>query len=151
MIFPWRNVLWVTAVFSGLLSVPAFAQVLTNGFASHLPPVPMMKSPVDIFRDLLAKTPLERRQSLSNRPPEVQKRLLAKVREYESLKPNDRELRLRATELQWYLQPLMSLAPADRQLRLSMIPEEHRKLVEECPVGNLDCLSEAKDPWPDFF
>lgn len=113
---------------------------LTNRFPaqtnfSKLIPMPPAiverKSPVNLFRELLAMTPGERRQSLTNRPPEVQKKLLAKLREYESLKPDEREVRLRTTELQWYLQPLMSLPATNRGPRLAMIPEEQRKVVEE--------------------
>ena len=116
---------------------------LTNA-AAILPvpptlPAQFFKSPVTIVRELLAMTPVERRQSLSNRPPEIASRILAKVREYESLKPNERELRLRATELQWYLQPLMSLAPTNREARLVRIPEEMRKQVEE-RLGRWDLL-----------
>ena len=96
-----------------------------------MPSVPMLKSPVEIFRNLLAMTPAERRESLSNRPPEIQKKLLAKVREYESLRPDERELRLRATELQWYLQPLMSTAPTNRAAWLERIPDDMRRLVED--------------------
>jgi len=117
----------------GLSSARLFAGDSTNTGASlPMPPVlPTLKSPVEMFRVLLAMTPAERRQSLSNRPPEVQKKLLAKVREYESLKPDDRELRLRATELQWYLQPLMTIPRTNRAMRLAMIPEGERQTVED--------------------
>ena len=61
---------------------PRFSPALTN-----LPPplLPRLQSPVDTFRELLAMSPIERRRSLTNRPPEVQKRILAKLREYEVL------------------------------------------------------------------
>ena len=52
-------------------------------------------------------TPDERENFLTNRPPEIRKRILAKVGEYEALDPDERELRLRATELRWYLMPLL--------------------------------------------
>jgi hypothetical protein len=87
------------------------------------------RNPVDQFRELLALRPTERRQNLTNRSPEMVKRILAKVREYESLKPDERELRLRATELRWYLLPLMSEPRTNRSARLAGIPEEQRKLV----------------------
>ena len=140
MKFSGRNFTWLAAAFTGLVAAVSFAQIQTNarphlgGNAAVLvPPVPMptMKSPVDFFRNLLAQTPTERRQSLSNRPPEMRSRILAKLREYESLKPDEREVRLRTTELQWYLQPLMSLPPASRAVRLAAMPEDMRKLVEE--------------------
>lgn len=119
---------------------PALALAATNGplvpadLSRILPPAPPLvepKSPVTLFRNLLAMTPGERRQSLSNRPPEIQKKLLAKVREYESLKPDEREVRLRTTELQWYLQPLMNLPPTNRATRLATMREDMRRLVEE--------------------
>lgn len=128
-------------IFSGRhLAFPAglcLALALATASAQHPPaapppiPMPVLKSPVDFFRNLLAQTPAERRQSLSNRPPEVRERILAKLREYESLRPDERELRLRVTELQWYLQPLMSEPPANRAARLQLIPEDLRKLVED--------------------
>jgi len=76
-------------------------------------------------------TPAERMQSLSNRPPEVLKQMLAKVREYQSLRPDQRELRLRATELRWYLMPLLQGPAADRTARLQLVPEENRKMIED--------------------
>jgi hypothetical protein len=115
---------------------------VTNSPASHranagapsLPamlPIPSPKSPVELFRELLAMNFSERRQFLTNRPPASQKLILAKVREYESLKPDQREWRLKATELRWYLLPFMKTAAADRRTRLEQIPPEDRKLVED--------------------
>ena len=130
MIYSRRIIYFLTA---WLLTAPLFAVDKTNveSFFPILPPTPTLRSQVVLVRNLLAMSPAERRQSLTNRPPEVQKRILAKLREYESLKPNERELRLRATELQWYLQPLMSLPRTNREPHLAMIPEEQRKLVAE--------------------
>ena len=59
------------------------------------------ESPVYFFRQLLAMTPQEREDYLTNRPPEIHERILAKVHEYLALEPDERELRLRATELRW--------------------------------------------------
>jgi hypothetical protein len=95
------------------------------------PPIPPSQSPISFFRELLAMNAAERRQALTNRPPESQKLILAKVREYESLQPDDRELRLRVTELRWYLLPLMTAPATNRPARLAAIPEQDRKLVED--------------------
>ena len=46
-----------------------------------MPPLPQSQSPVNFFRNLLAMSPVERINSLTNRPPEVRQRILAKVRE----------------------------------------------------------------------
>jgi hypothetical protein len=51
--------------------------------------------------------PAERREFLANRSPEAQKLILAKVKEYEALRPEERDLRLWVTELRWYLLPLL--------------------------------------------
>jgi hypothetical protein len=68
-----------------------------------VPAIPQARSPISFFRELLAMNAAERRQALTNRSPEGQKQILADVREYESLPPDERELRLRVTELRWYL------------------------------------------------
>jgi hypothetical protein len=96
----------------------------------QLPAPPIIKSPVNFFRELLAMTPSERMTALSNRPPETRKQILAKVREYRSLSENERELRLRATELEWYLVPLMKLPATNRAARLVSVPEEYRKMIQ---------------------
>jgi len=85
--------------------------------ASQPPPPlpPLAPSPVTFFRELLAMSPAERNNSLTNRTPEARARIMAKVREYQKLAPDERELRLRATELRWYLTPLFRTAPADRE------------------------------------
>jgi hypothetical protein len=96
-----------------------------------LPPmVPHTRSPVDYFRKLLTLTPAERENALTNRPPEIRDRILAKVREYEALDPNERELRLRATELRWYLLPLMRDSRTNRAARLAAVPDDLRGLIK---------------------
>lgn len=139
-----RTILCALFVLAWPATAPLFAVLPTNpAVILPLPPepaVPPLKSPVSFVRELLAMTPAERRQALSNRPPEIKTRILAKLREYQSLKPDERELRLRATELQWYLQPLMSQAPTNREARLARIPEDMRQLVEE-RLARWDLLS----------
>jgi Protein of unknown function (DUF3106) len=94
------------------------------------PALSQLHSPVDYFRKLLAMTPAERENELSNRPPEIRERILAKVHEYEALDPNERELRLRATELRWYLMPLLRESPTNRAAQLAAIPQDIRGLVQ---------------------
>ena len=95
------------------------------------PPTPQMPpSPVAFFRRLLSMTPAERNNSLTNRPPAARARILAKVHEYLMLSPDECELRLRSTDLRWYLTPLLSMAPANRQVRLDKMPADMRELVE---------------------
>ncbi len=93
------------------------------------PPPPVLKSPMDSFRTLLAMPTAERRRFLSTRSTNVQERLIQKLREYQSLTPEERELRLKATELRWYLQPLMRTPATNRPAQLALIPENLRDLV----------------------
>lgn len=95
-----------------------------------LPPIPVVQSPVSFFRQLLLMSPAERITSLSGRTPEARVKILAKVREYMAMDPDERELRLRATELRWYIMPLMRQAPADRDAQLTQVPPELRGLVK---------------------
>ncbi len=75
--------------------------------------------------------PDEREHYLAGRPPEIRKRFLAKIQEYESMNSEDRELRLRATQLRWYLLPLMQTPATNRVEQLAAIPETDRQLVSE--------------------
>lgn len=88
------------------------------------------RSPVALFRQLLAMTPEERETALTNRPPEIREGILAKVNEYEALDPDERELRLRATELRWYLLPLLQESPSNRTVRLAQVPPDLHDLVK---------------------
>jgi len=90
-----------------------------------------VKSPVETFRQLLAMVPAERKEALTNRPPGIQKLILAKIREYESLKPDERELRLRVTELRWYLMPLLTESATNRAALMALVPEEYRQPVQQ--------------------
>jgi hypothetical protein len=117
----WLAVLLLAANFLRAETVPA------------LPPLPraIKPSPVELFRQLLELSPVEQKNFLTNRPPEQQQRILAKVREYESLKPDARELRLRATELAWYLTPLLKCTATNRAEKLAALPDEPRREVTE--------------------
>jgi hypothetical protein len=99
---------------------------LISAPANDLPPP---RSPVEFFRQLLAMPPDERENSLKIHPPEIRARILAKVAEYEALDPDERELRLRATELRWYLMPLLREPPTNRAARLAQVPDDLRELV----------------------
>ena len=76
-------------------------------------------------------SPTERKQALTNRPAGIQKLILAKVREYESLKPDERELRLRVTELRWYLMPLLTESGTNRVALMALVPKEYRQPVQQ--------------------
>ncbi len=127
MKLPRRGWLWLV---TALIASPLFAQASTN-LPPALPPLPTAQSPVDIFRTLLALPPAEQKQYLATRTPETRQRILAKLREYESLKPDPRELRLRATELRWFLMPLLNSPAPNRAAQLALIPDTLRQPVDD--------------------
>jgi hypothetical protein len=100
--------------------------------AANVPPQPHQQ--LDFFgqlRQLLAMPADERGNFLTNRPPEIRERILAKVAEYEALEPDERELRLRATELRWYLTPLLREPTTNRAAQLAQVPDDVRDLVKD--------------------
>jgi hypothetical protein len=121
----------VVPLFAGTVSGVASPAQLLSAPTNTLPTSPREGSPVNLFRQLLAMRPAERGIFLTNRPPEIRKRILAKVDEYEALDPNTRELRLRSTELLWYLMPLLCESPATRAARLAQVPDDIRELVKD--------------------
>jgi hypothetical protein len=74
--------------------------------------------------------PVERQQQLTIYPPPIRQGIEAKIQEYEDLDPNERELRLRATELRWYLLPLLRESLTNRAALLAQVPDELRDLVQ---------------------
>jgi hypothetical protein len=102
----------------------------TNRVAFPLPPAPVVRSPVDSFRALLVMPIQERRTNLAARPAETRERLLAKIREYQGLTAEERELRLIATELRWFLKPLMTLPLTNRSAELATIPTNLLEMVQ---------------------
>jgi len=93
-------------------------------------PASRPSSPIAYFRQLLAMSDEERAQALADRPEAQRKGLEAKVAEYQAMSPSDRELRLRATELRYFLLPLMRQPREQRDAGLKRVPEHLRELVE---------------------
>ena len=89
------------------------------------------KSPVELFRQLLKMSPEECKKAIASRPPEIQRRILEKLDEYRILPGDLAEMRLRETELRWYLRPLMDVPRTNRAALLARIPEDERKIVED--------------------
>jgi hypothetical protein len=89
------------------------------------------KAPVELFRSLLAMNSQERQAFLAKRSPETQKLILAKIQEYAALKPEQRDLRLRVTELRWYLLPLLNSPATNRMAQLNSVPEPVRSLIQD--------------------
>jgi len=102
----------------------------TNG-AAGVPFPPLPKPQVTYFRELLAFSPAELDRALAKIAEPGRRRLQAKLQEYAALTPDEREARLRATELRWYLAPLMRTPPTNRVAQLTLVPGEYRAMVEE--------------------
>jgi len=117
-----RRALFVLIAALAFLCAPVLAQTADTS---------TNKSPVALFRELLAMTPDQRQQAIAIRPIDVQKRILEKLNEYELLPGELRELRLRETELRWYLRPLMDESPTNRAAALAQVPAELRAQVEQ--------------------
>jgi hypothetical protein len=58
------------------------------------------------------------------------KLLEAKLEEYRALDLDRREARLKATELRWYLRPLLEMNPTNRVQQVATVPDEFRSLIE---------------------
>lgn len=121
---------------------PVSPIIFPPGATNLFPSLRPLASPVSFFRQLLAMSPAERIRSLTNRPPETRARILAKVREYQLLGADERELRLRATELRWYLTPLLRVPATERGNRLALVPEDLRGLIQS-RLAQWDLLPKA--------
>ena len=96
------------------------------------PPIPpARKSPTDLFRELLSATPAGRDALLAGRSAAARNLIDSKLREFELLPPDQRELRLCVAELQFYLSPLLQAESGARPRLLAAAPVELRPLLEE--------------------
>ncbi len=87
-------------------------------------------SPVQYFRELLAMKPADRERVLSTESAEKKQVILSKLEEYDLMSPDERELRLRMTQMRWHLVPLLKSPASERARLLSTIPAEDRPLIE---------------------
>jgi len=121
---------------------------------TRLPPLP--QPTVTYFRELLALRPAELHQAVAGIAGPMRTNLLAKLREYAALAPEERESRLRATELQSYLAPLMTATPTNRVAQLALIPEPYRTMVKE-RLEQWDALQRdtqrkmLENPWTLYY
>ncbi|HUS37315.1 MAG TPA: DUF3106 domain-containing protein [Verrucomicrobiae bacterium] len=84
---------------------------------------PMPPSPIAEFRTWLKSSPAERQVALAKRSPGSRARIEEKIAEYMALPPVERELKLSATEFQWYLKPLLKTpAGATRDASVAKVP-----------------------------
>src|SRR5262249_37864291 len=127
----FRGLVCVLCLSGGLHAMAQATNQPGSKAAPELPPEPAaVKSPVAVFRELLYMSPAERTKALADRPEETRKRILAKIREYQSLRRDECELRLTVTELGYYLRPLMRTPATNRSAQIALIPKDFRELVQ---------------------
>src|SRR3954469_21334365 len=108
-----------------------FALALDAAAAALMEP-PMPPSPIAEFRAWLTNSPDVRKVALARRSPESRRKLEQKIEEYSALAPADRERRLTATELQWYVSQLVRISPdAKRDAALRQVPVLWQPMVME--------------------
>jgi hypothetical protein len=73
----------------------------------------------------------ERDAELANRPEPQRAGLERKIAEYTAMSATERELRLKATELRYYLLPMMRMSEEEQKERMQSVPEDVRSLLEE--------------------
>lgn len=119
-----------------LITILLFSLV-ANGQSAlpELPPTPLThpsayKSPLEFFRKLLVMNREERTTALAARSERSRSVIERKLAEYDSMDPGLRELRLQATELRFYLRPLLSLPSNQRAISVAHMPEKFSKLVQ---------------------
>ncbi len=120
----------IRACFPILACGACLAAALPDSRAQQdLPPLP--KSPVGAFRQWLDLSSQDRIRALEGKPEPVRRILLSKLAEYDAMDAVERDQRLRATELQFYLRPLLRAPVADRPRLLAAVPLELRPSVVE--------------------
>ena len=134
---PLRASLWLGLLGGTLVTVWIGAQVQVSSVTPTMPASGESTSPaaslnpVEQFRLLMALPAAERDRSLADKPEEKRKLLENKIREYSALPSEERELRLRALQLRFYLEPLMRMPVTNRTARLASIPPMYRALVTD--------------------
>jgi hypothetical protein len=105
--------------------------ICLRAFAAEPIEPPMPPSPIAEFRGWLEQSPEQRQLALAKRSQKSRQMLERKIEEYRALSPEERERRLSASEMQWYLKRLMVMPPAQRERAMSMVPVPWQPMVME--------------------
>ena len=95
------------------------------------PPLPTPPSPIVSFRELLNMTPPARAAELEKKSPKNRAIIEDRLKEFEALPKDQREVRLKLMELRWQLMSLIRQSPTNRASAIKLIPEQDRLLVNE--------------------
>ena len=97
---------------------------LAHSHSAEAPAVPPMpRSPIEDFRRWLDLPQADREKELAAYSEAKREVLRRKLETYEQMPAAERDYRLRALELRWYLQPLMNTAPEERGNFLNTLPQ----------------------------
>jgi hypothetical protein len=100
--------------------------------AADLMEPPMPPSPIAEFRGWLTNSPEVRKVALAKRSAASRQMIERKIQVYISLDPAERERRLTATELQWYVSHLVKITErARRDAALRQVPVPWQPMVME--------------------
>src|SRR5687767_1450383 len=97
--------------------------------AAEIPEPPMPRSPIADFREWLKKSPGERQVALAKRSEASRNVLAQKLRDYSAMPAEERERRLDATELRWYLRQMLKVPKAQRDLAMASVPVPWQPMV----------------------
>lgn len=110
----------------------AWTGAAVQAAAPSVPPLPpLTTAPMDFFRNLLATNAAGRAAFLADRSPEQRRILEIKIAEYQALPPDERELRLVATDLRHYLSIFLRWPVELRSQLLTQVPAKYRAFVME--------------------
>ena len=113
-----------------VLALPLSAAELAKEAKVAPPPMPVVKSPVDTFRELLEMNSADRAKELSKKAEKFRKVIEERLKEFDAMPPEQRQIRLRLMQLRWELLPLLRAQPFQPGMT-NDIPEQDRPLVLE--------------------
>lgn len=114
-----------------VLCLVGHAEDISSTNAPKPLPIRLIPSPVSVIRHLIAQPETQREVLLALYPDGLREPLEAKLREYLSMPPESRELKLQATDLRHYLNQLMPLSSAARKNAIDQVPETVREGVKQ--------------------
>ena len=94
-----------------------------------MPAVP--KTGVALFQEMLGMSSAEREAKLASFSEGKRKTIASRLKEFDALQPDEREMRLERMKLRSSLIPLLSAPPAQRTLLYSSLPEDERQALAD--------------------
>ena len=92
---------------------------------------PLSPSPIDLFRRLLATNAAGRDQFMVGKSVPLRQYLDDRIRDFEAMPAEERNAKLQALELRWYMPHVMRLKPSERAPRLDTVSEPMRSIIRQ--------------------